>query len=164
MKILSLDLGTSTGWAFKDTTLGIVKSGTVWNGEVSKKGTQKSGGEAIQKIVRFDAWIDVTIAESKPDRIIVENSKSVRGLSAIHLFEGFLWCVLRYAYHYKIPVVEYTPTEWKKAVLGSGNADKGKNDKPEARKAAERIYGIVPTSGDEADALCLLAYYEKISV
>jgi Holliday junction resolvasome RuvABC endonuclease subunit len=141
--ILSIDLGTSTGWALYDG-LGGFTSGTV-----SFKPKRFEGGG--MRYLRFSRWLNEVIAISgKPDSIYFEEVRRHLGVDAAHAYGGFLstltcWCENNHIPYEGIPVGTI-----KKFISGKGNANK--------QQVIDEIKkrGHMPNDDNEADALALL--------
>lgn len=92
------------------------------------------------------------IERFRPDVVAVESVFGGKNIqSAIKLGEGRGIILLRAA-QAGLPVVEYPPATIKKAVAGSGRADKG-----QVQRMVQRVLGLVdlPSPADAADALAI---------
>lgn len=95
-------------------------------------------------------WLDVLLdvpADLRPTAVIVENPTIVRTDFRLLTLCGVVMEAIYTAYG--CPVLELTVGEWKKEVVGKGNAGK-----PEVLERA-RMLGYRGDSQDEADALCM---------
>lgn len=143
--LLTLDLGTTTGWAMAPPDGGIV------SGTVSFRPSRYDGGGI--RYLRFRAWLD-SVAEDA-DRIGAVYYEEVRrhlSTDAAHVHGGLLatltaWCEQRAIAYQGVPVGTI-----KRHVTGKGNADKA------AVVAAIRARGFNPTDDNEADALAILLW------
>ncbi|HOX39554.1 MAG TPA: crossover junction endodeoxyribonuclease RuvC [Candidatus Brocadiia bacterium] len=135
---------------------------TVAFGVVTAKGNDR--GRRLKSI--FDG-LQAVIAERRPDCISIEETfygKNVK--AAIMMGEARGVAVLTAALN-NVPVVEYSPREVKKAVVGMGSAHK--EQVQQMMKSLLRLDAI-PEPEDAADALALafchcnrLAFEEKIA-
>jgi len=147
MRVLGIDPGTITagygvvdrdGSRLRPVAFGIVRAGRT-----------VSFPERLKRIYQGLAEV---IAEHHPDEAAVETifgGKSVR--SALHMGEGRGVAVLA-AVLADVPVLEYTPAEIKKAVVGSGRAAK-----VQVQEMVRVLLGLAqpPKSSDAADALAV---------
>jgi len=143
--ILTLDLGTTTGWALRASD-SLITSGTV-----SFRPSRYDGGG--MRYLRFRSWLD-NIAANVGGLVAVyfEEVRAHAGTDAAHLYGGFLatltaWCEQRSVPYQGVPVGTI-----KRHVTGKGNADKT------AVMAAIRARGYAPADDNEADALALLLW------
>ena len=145
MRILTLDLGTQSGWALKD------RDGTIISGTISfKPGRHEGGG---MKFLRFKQWLN-TIGNI--DAVYYEEVNRHVGTIATHTYGAFhghltAWCEER-----KIPYQGVPVGTIKKAATGKGSANK------EAMIEAAKSKGHNPADDNEADAICLLYYVLKL--
>lgn len=99
-------------------------------------------------------WDDLQelLDELQPEVVVVERvlfQVNVRTAMAVGQASGL---VLASAARRRIPVVQYSPNEVKKAVAGSGNADKG-----QIQRMVKMLLSLqsIPDPPDQADALAL---------
>ena len=141
--ILTLDLGTTTGWAIRTRDNGIT-SGT----QSFKPQRFEGGGMRFQ---RFKRWL--TEVKQSVDGINVVYFEEVRnhaGIDAAHAYGGFMAHLTAWCEHHNIPYQGVPVGTITKHATGKGNA--GKDD----MIAAMRRKGHTPTDDNEADALALL--------
>ncbi|GAC1405556.1 MAG: hypothetical protein NVSMB6_00290 [Burkholderiaceae bacterium] len=141
--ILSLDLGTTTGWAIRTRDNGIT------SGTQSFKPQRFEGGG--MRFLRFKRWL--TEVKQSVDGINVVYFEEVRnhaGVDAAHAYGGFMAHLTAWCEHHDIPYQGVPVGTIKKHATGKGNA--GKDD----MIAAMRCKGHAPTDDNEADALALL--------
>lgn len=142
--ILSLDLGTTTGWA--SLIGGIVHSGTV----IFRSGRYDGGG---MRYLRFQAWLEQLADDSGGLRAIYfEEVRRHIGTDAAHIYGGFLatltaWCEREGVAYQGVPVGTI-----KRFATGKGNAGK------DAVLAAVRQRGFQPADDNEADAIAILLW------
>ena len=158
--ILSLDLGTTTGWALRS------RDGSIVSGSQSFKPERfESGG---MRILRFNRWLTkvaVEIAEEpySPlgsqftektliDIIVFEEVRRHIGTDAAHVYGGLLGQLEAMAELRKIPCKGVPVGTIKKHATGKGNAGKP------LMMAAMQGLGYNPVDDNEADALALLHY------
>ena len=143
--ILSLDLGTTTGWALRSHD-GLITSGTV-----SFRPSRYDGGG--MRYLRFRSWLDQIAADAGGlAAIYFEEVRRHIGTDAAHLYGGFLatlsaWCESHAIAYQGVPVGTI-----KRHVAAKGNADKA------AVMAAVRARGFSPADDNEADAIAILLW------
>ena len=109
--------------------------------------------------ILFDAINDI-LREYKPDLAVVESifyHKQIRSVFTLGQARGVILLALA---QNDIPIVEYTPREVKKAVVGNGNASK-----QQVRYMVNQILNLhnKPAQDDAYDALGLaLCHYHRI--
>lgn len=146
--LLTLDLGTTTGWALRRN--GVVTSGT----QSFKPGRYKGGG---MRYLRFTRWLGELLASvGHIDSVYFEEVRRHVGTDAAHVYGGLLahltaWCEAQNIPYQGVPVGTI-----KKHATGKGNADKA------AIMVAMRIRGHLPTDDNQADALALLHYVIEV--
>jgi hypothetical protein len=160
--ILSLDLGTTTGWALRS------RDGSIVSGSQSFKPERfESGG---MRILRFSRWltkIAVEIVGCPPpcvndaaafrentliDQIVFEEVRRHIGTDASHVYGGLLGQLEMMAELRQIPCEGIPVGTIKKHATGKGNAGKP------LMIAAMQGLGYNPVDDNEADALALLHY------
>ena len=143
LTVLSLDLGTTTGWALLKND-GIVTSGTA-----NFKNKRFEGGG--MRYLRFGNWLDEVKDNAKEiNALYFEEVRRHIGTDAAHVYGGFMatltsWCEANSIPYSGIPVGTI-----KKYVTGKGNASKA-----EVINAMVGL-GHAPKDDNEADALALL--------
>jgi Holliday junction resolvasome RuvABC endonuclease subunit len=147
VRILALDLGTLTGWAF-------------WNGARRESGVQifdvRRGESPGMRYVRFNTWLGTFGNSNRPELVVYEQTHN-RGGAATEVAAGFAtrvqeWCA-RWPGQEHAAVHSATLKKW---TTGRGNAKK-----PEMIQAVlDRFdHGRKGDLGDdEADAIALLEY------
>jgi len=143
--LLTIDLGTTTGWALKSAD-GLITSGTV-----SFRPSRYDGGG--MRYLRFQNWL------SEMDRLVgpiatifYEEVRRHAGTDAAHVFGGLMavltaWAELRGVPYQGVPVGTI-----KKHATGKGNANKA------AMIDAARAKGFSPADDNEADAIAILLW------
>ena len=148
MKILALDLGSTTGWA-------MIKEGKVFqHGERTFKGNRGVRFEAMRK------WLKSMTAHDHPELIIFERP-FCRGLHATRSLWGMAAIAEAAAVWRGIPSLDIVPSTLKKWATGNGRASKA-----EMIAAAYRLQPHLPYHGcpsmsfgeHEADAIILGLY------
>lgn len=140
--ILTLDLGTATGWALQ-------RSGVITSGTQSFKPQRYEGGG--MRYLPFARWLnEVLVSVDSIDALYFEEVRRHVGTDAAHVYGGLLahltaWCEAQGIPYQGVPVGTI-----KKHATGKGNADKA------AMITAMRAKGYVPADDNEADALALL--------
>lgn len=141
--VLALDLGTTTGWAVRDT------SGMITSGNASFKPGRFEGGG--MRYLRFTRWLDeIARLVGAIGLINYEEVRRHVGTDAAHVYGGLMgtmqaWCELRGIPYRGVPVGTI-----KRHATGKGNAGK-----PEMIAAAE-ARGFTVADDNQADALALL--------
>ena len=145
-RVLSLDLGTTTGWAISGSS-GFITSGSV----DFRPGRFQGGG---MRYLRFRRWLDELLTSSsiKFGEVYFEEVRRHLGVDAAHAYGGFMatltaWCEKNYIPYQGVPVGTI-----KKFATGKGNA--GKQQVIDAMKEC----GHDPKDDNEADALALLHF------
>jgi len=135
MKVLSLDIASTTGWALDTDTYGI------WDFKTRK---DESMG---MKLIRFKAKLKEVHELEKIDIMIYERPAGRHANSIIH--QAKLIAVMeKFCEENKIQYRSYSATEIKKFATGKGNANK------EAMiDAAITKYGYTGDDDNEADAI-----------
>lgn len=145
MRILALDLGTKTGWAWSDGE-GRIESGV----NVLPLRKDESPG---MRFVRFRKWFDDMCLLVRPDFVICEKPH-LRGFGPTHVLINFLGrveeeCAIREIEHTTV----HTGT-LKKHATGSGKASKEDMlDTAKAKYPRKIIF-----DDNEADALLMLDF------
>lgn len=147
MKILALDLGTKTGWAWHDGQL--CNSGTRIN-----RATKKHHPGHVYRV--YEAWLDSLLDSFRPDVVYFEQVRRHLGTDAAHKYGGFhailaCQCAVRDIRLEGVPVQTI-----KKHATGKGNAGKGLMISAMSRPDFE------PCDDNEADALALLEYARSV--
>lgn len=143
-KILSLDLGTVTGWALTSDHVGLT-----YGSKSFKPGRFDGGG---MRYLNFSRWLtDVNMAQGI-EEVYFEEVRRHAGTDAAHAYGGFLatltsWCEERAIPYQGVPVGTI-----KKHATGHGNADKM------AMIWAAQTLGYKPVDDNSADAIHLLLY------
>ncbi|MBF0439379.1 MAG: hypothetical protein HQL93_09690 [Magnetococcales bacterium] len=139
--ILTLDLGSKTGWAVRIN--GKVASGT----NTFLPSRFEGGG---MRFVRFSGWLEGMKKNVNPDIIYFEEVRSHVGTTAAHVYGGFLAHLTAWAEQNKIPYQGVPVGTIKQHATGKGNAGKP------AMIAAMVAKGHAPKDDNEADALAIL--------
>ncbi|MFZ2738067.1 MAG: hypothetical protein WBI20_02895 [Burkholderiaceae bacterium] len=144
--VLTLDLGTTTGWALR------APQGQIAHGYVSFKSQRFEGGG--MRYLRFRRWLtELKATVASPQGIGCVYFEEVRrhlGVDAAHVFGGLLATLTAWCEHHQIPYQGVPVGTIKKHATGKGNA--GKIDVI----AAMRALGHAVTDDNEADALAIL--------
>ena len=141
--ILTLDLGTHTGWALHLPDAGIT-SGT----QHFKPQRFEGGG---MRFLRFKRWLaDLLSASGHINAVYFEEVRRHAGVDAAHAYGGFMGHLTAWCEQHNIPYQGVPVGTIKKHATGKGNA--GKDDMIRAMSAR----GHVPSDDNEADALALL--------
>ena len=140
IRILAIDIGRSTGWAYFDD--GAVVSG-VWI--CSPKATKENWGK------RFNRFTSYLNSLPKMDHVVYESVVRHIGTYAAHQYGGFLSHLLAWVDREGIGCDALGVGAIKKHATGKGNASKEM-----MMESARTKMGRLPKTDDEADALWLL--------
>lgn len=140
MSLLSLDLGTTTG--YKVGTRKVAASGT-W----SLKPTRWEGGG--MRFVKFRQALSELHEAFKITRVVYEEVHRHRGTDAAHVYGGLLAMLTAWCEENQIPYEGVGVGQIKKFWTGKGNADKA------AMIAEAERRGFAPADDNEADAIAL---------
>jgi Holliday junction resolvasome RuvABC endonuclease subunit len=143
-KIVALDLGTKTGYAY--TFDGKVHIGM--SGVADFTPSRHEGGG--MRMMRFSKWLE-ELLEGDDVILLYEEVASHKGTAAAHIYGGFLGILQTHCENNKIPYRGFPVGSIKKHATGRGNANK--ND---MIAHASRKFGRVE-SHDQADALWILS-------
>ena len=143
MRILALDIATTTGWAFGEP-----------NTEPEWGSASFRGGSLGARISRFEDWIDQMIGGLAPHYVVIEKPLMVRyipNLDTSRLLLGFTGVVEKLCYRRDVRVCEAHNAEWKKAFIGHASR-KGRSIKADCiAKCAQHGWHV--DDDNEADAL-----------
>ena len=143
--ILALDLGSTTGWAIRNSRCRIL------HGTAEFRPTRFEGGG--MRYLRFGRWLEQTLEVTGGiDAVYFEEVRRHIGTDAAHTYGGFLaaltsWCEAKGIAYQGVPVGTI-----KRFAAGKGNADK------QAMIAAVRERGFEPADDNEADAIAILLW------
>lgn len=141
MSVLSIDLGTKTGWALKDGAATITDT-------LNLAGSRYEGGG--MRGLRFRAWLTEIHAKSPLKAVFYEEVRAHKGVDAAHIYGGLQMILTSFLEEHSIPYEGVPVATIKKFITGKGNAGK-----PEVM-AAVRKFGFAPVDDNEADAIALL--------
>ena len=143
--ILSLDLGTKTGWALSN------KHGRILSGTAYFRPRRFEGGG--MRYLRFERWLNETrnIA-GEIEAVYFEEVRRHLGVDAAHAYGGFLASLTAWCEEYRLPYEGVPVGTIKKFITGKGNAGK------QAVIHAVKSLGHNPEDDNEADAIALLHY------
>lgn len=143
--ILSLDLGTRTGWAL------LGRDGSITSGSESFKPRRFEGGG--MRYLRFKRWLtEVKQSADGLDAVYFEEVRRHAGVDAAHAYGGFMVQLTAWCEHHGIPYQGVPVGTIKKHATGKGNAGK------QEMVAAMQALGFRPADDNEADALALLMW------
>ena len=136
--ILAIDPATATGWA-------------VFDGHFYQYGAFRLTGEARStRFLDFETRLTHLIAEHQPRLIAYETQDAVRGPHARRLLGGLATIIELVAERTGTAMIGYSAAAIKKAVTGSGKADK------QAMIAEIHRRGFYTRDDNEADAMAVL--------
>ena len=143
--ILALDLGTTTGWAVRNSRCRIL------HGTAEFRPSRFEGGG--MRYLRFGKWLDQTLEITGGiDAVYFEEVRRHVGTDAAHVFGGLLATLTASCEENGIPYSGVPVGTWKRHACGKGNADK------QAVIAAMRARGFEPADDNEADAIAILLW------
>lgn len=143
--ILSLDLGTTTGWATR------LSGGHIESGSTSFRPSRYDGGG--MRYLRFRGWLEGIAANvGGIAAIYFEEVRRHAGTDAAHVYGGFLATLSTWCEQHDIPYEGVPVGTIKRYATGKGNADK------RAVIEAVRARGYRPTDDNEADAIAILLW------
>ncbi len=129
--ILSLDLGTTTGWALRS------RDGSIVSGSQSFRPQRFEGGG--MRYLRFTRWLsEVAVSgnsnlfkdevgrvnDTLLDQIVFEEVRRHAGVDAAHAYGGFMSHLTSFAERHAIPYEGVPVGTIKKHATGKGNANK----------------------------------------
>jgi Holliday junction resolvasome RuvABC endonuclease subunit len=141
MTILSLDLATQTGWAYK--SCGLISSGT----EGFK--LKKNDGPGV-RFHKFRSWLREQFEIIKPEKVVYEEVMRWSSGAAAKCYCGLLAILQTECESKGIPYEGVHVGTIKKSATGKGNATK------EQMIQAAMEQGFKPQDDNEADAIHLL--------
>ncbi|WP_045758558.1 crossover junction endodeoxyribonuclease RuvC [Xanthomonas albilineans] len=141
--ILTLDLGTHTGWALQHLD-GTINSGT----EHFTPQRFEGGG---MRFLRFKRWLNEVLSTCNHiHTVYFEEVRRHAGVDAAHAYGGFMGHLTAWCEHHQIPYQGVPVGTIKKHATGKGNASK------DDMIASARRRGHTPIDDNQADALALL--------
>lgn len=143
MSILTLDLGTTTGWALSS------RDGLITGGSENFRPQRFEGGG--MRYLRFKRWLnEIKQCADGLDWVVFEEVRKHAGVDAAHVYGGFLAHLTAWCEHHPIPYQGVPVGTIKKFATGRGNAGKAE------MIAAAQARGHDPVDDNHADALALL--------
>ena len=143
MTILTIDLGTKTGWALHG------QDQSITSGTVEFKNDRWQGGG--MRFLRFKQWLtEIKQMAGGLDAVFIEEVRRHAGVDAAHAYGGFLAHATAWCEHHTIPYESVPVGTIKRHTTGKGNANK------DAMIEAARKRGFDPADDNEADALAIL--------
>jgi hypothetical protein len=143
--ILALDLGTTTGWAVRNSRCRIL------HGTAEFRPSRFEGGG--MRYLRFGNWLDQTLEiTGGVDAVYYETVRRHLGTDAGHVYGGLLATLTSWCEAQSIPYSGVPVGTWKRHACGKGNADK------QAVISAMRARGFEPSDDNEADAIAILLW------
>lgn len=148
MKILCLDLGTISGYAYGD-----IAEGDIEHGSVSFKDTRFDGGG--MRYLRFQLFVENLFKQHNFDAVFYEMVRNHKGCDAAHRYGGFLGVLQTLCECKKTPYSGVSVGSIKKELTGSGNASK--------LKMIETViaYNYMAKDDNEADAIAIFLLKRK---
>lgn len=140
--IVSLDLGTTMGWAAH------IDSAPVTSGTVCFKHSRFEGGG--MRFLKFTRFLDELHSLQHISHVYFEEVRRHLGVDAAHAYGGFMAHLSAWCEQKKIPYQGVPVGTIKKHATGKGNASKAMVIESVKRR------GHQPSDDNEADALALL--------
>ncbi len=142
---LALDLGSTTGWAVRNSRCRIL------HGTAEFRPSRFEGGG--MRYLRFGKWLDQTLdVTGGVDAVYFEEVRRHIGTDAAHVHGGLLATLTSWCEQHSLPYQGVPVGTWKKHACGKGNASKGEII------AAMRERGFEPADDNEADAIAILLW------
>lgn len=143
--ILTLDLGSTTGWALQNS------DGTITSGSQVFKPSRFEGGG--MRYLRFKHWLtELKNSCGSIEALFFEEVRRHNGVDAAHTYGGFLAHLTAWCEHHTIPYAGIPVGTIKRFISGKGNASK-----EEVINVICKL-GYSPTDDNEADSIALLLY------
>lgn len=141
--ILSMDLGTTTGWAL------LTLSDSIVSGTISFKPQRFEGGG--MRYLRFKKWLDEILGTNgNISAVYFEEVRRHMGVDAAHAYGGFMAHLTAWCETHSIPYQGVPVGTIKRHATGKGNANK------DAVIASVLRRGHRPKDDNEADAIAIL--------
>lgn len=149
MRIMTIDLGTKTGWATVDET------GQITSGMQDFKNDRFSGGG--MRYLKFKKWLtEMKSALGRIDQIAFEEVRARQpSVAADHTYGAFMGSLTSWCEHHDIPYEGVPVGTIKKYITGKGNANK----QMVIEAVVEKGFDI--KDDNEADAIALMLYTLK---
>lgn len=147
MRVFGIDPGsTRTGYGCLDSDGS--RHRVVLCGAIAPPG----GAPFPDKLEAIHAGLAALLRKARPDLVVVENVFHAANARSALLLGQTRGVVLLAAVEAGLPIVEYTPAEVKRAVVGYGRADKA-----QVQQMVKLLLGLaeVPSPHDVADALAI---------
>lgn len=139
--LLSLDLGTKTGWA-------TCSNANINSGMESFAANRYSGGG--MRYLKFEKWLE---SIPKPSQVVFEEVRRHRGTDAAHVYGGLMAVLTKWCEANSIPYQGVPVGTIKKFWTGKGNANKN------VMLAHGHKRGFKTEDDNEMDAIALLHYW-----
>lgn len=142
--VLSLDLGTTFGWALGKNGV-IIASGSVLLAD--------KDGHSAQPFLRFEQWL---FNFKNVDCILYEKVSGFKGFQAAINYGGYVAILKRFCLIHGITTQNMKPNELKKMFTGNGNAKKELMCDVARKLGWQKGMPGTRIDNDEADAVALL--------
>lgn len=144
-KVLALDLGTKTGWAFGSS---LDPSVVVHGWQDFSPGKFSGGG---MRYLKFENWLADIVTQSHVTEVVYEGVRRHVGTDAAHVYGGLMATLTKFCEKCALPYAALPVQTIKKWATGKGNAKKSE------MVAVVRSWGYIGvTSEDQADAIAIL--------
>lgn len=142
MTILTIDIGTTTGWC--------LHNGATLSGSLDLRGDRHEG--AGMRFLRFRGWLEDMHAKTPIHALFYEDVLAHKGHYAGQVYAGLRAVLMVFCEEKGIPYAGVGVGVIKKFVTGKGNAGK------DLMISAVRKFGFSPVDDNEADAIGLMLY------
>lgn len=149
MKILAIDIGTTTGFA-----MGLTHTDKPCR-VASINFKPRKGETPGHRYLRAHHWILTLLRTHQPDMVFFEDVKNHKGVLAAHVYGGILSQILAACAALSTPAQGVGVGAVKKHATGKGNASK------EMMISAARENGYEPKDDNEADAIAIYHYAKE---
>lgn len=149
MRVMGVDPGTNCGWSVDKASTG--------NWDDHESGFWELPKEEPERMCEFSAkWcalmVDLHLRQLSPDVVAVEYVHP-KGAGQAKVIYGQLAIIRSWARAYGYAVIEVPASQWKKEIVGKGNASK---------EETMELLGV--TNEHEADAVGVRRFIKKIGV
>lgn len=117
-KVLALDLGTKTGWAFGSS----LDPSVVMHGWQDFSPGKFSGGG--MRYLKFENWLGEIVAQSHATEVVYEGVRRHVGTDAAHVYGGLMATLTKFCEKCALPYAALPVQTIKKWATGKGNASK----------------------------------------
>lgn len=149
MTVLTLDLGTNTGWAYLDVDNQVTHGVEVFKDPRMNNWRIKNAETHGARFYKFQCWLQQMMTRNI-DVIVYEEMNFTTNCSAAYFYGGLRGILLATAYQHNISIHGINVVIIKKLMTGKGRATK------QEIIAAVKKLGYEPEDDNAADALAIL--------